>query len=110
MSLSSSTLLLLGLKLVPHRASDEATELDSPIEALGLLVHAIHTQVGFRLVQPAPAPNGEGAEANQLPSGWSSNGSPKFRYKHEQSSLEFVVTITELGGRAMIAAVAVQVR
>ena len=116
MSLDNSTLLPLALKLLPHSQSsasdsNKQTTLDSPIETLALLIHAIHTQVGFHLVQPAPAQAQEGAEVivNQLPATWTSNGAAKFRYKHEQSSLEFVITVTELGGRAMVAAVAVEV-
>ncbi|ORY55967.1 PI31 proteasome regulator N-terminal-domain-containing protein, partial [Leucosporidium creatinivorum] len=107
-SLTPSSLSSLAVSLLP---SDD-NSLSSPIEALALLIHSIHTQVGFRLISPAsPAvEQEEGAQSviNKLPAGWSSSGSPKFKYKHEQSSLEFVISVTELGGRALVAAVAVE--
>lgn len=106
-SLTASSILESALSLLP--TNDGTVKLATPIEALELIVHAIHTQTGFRLVSPASDP--DSSVANRLPSNWTRDGTPtKLKYKHDQSSLEFVVSVVELGGRAMLAAVAVQVR
>lgn len=108
-SLTPSTLLSLALALVPP----STTTLAQPADALALLIHAIHTNVGFRLISPV-APRAEGQsegqaheeQKNALGPGW--DAALKFKYRHEQSALEFVVSVVELGGRAIIAAVAVE--
>jgi proteasome inhibitor subunit 1 (PI31) len=109
-SLTPSTLLPLALTLVPP----STTTLVHPADALALLVHAIHTNVGFRLISPvAPRAAGQAEgqlmeeQKNVLGPGW--DVGLKFKYRHEQSALEFVVSVVELGGRAIIAAVAVEV-
>ena len=106
--LSPAALNRLALSLLPAPSSG-SPDLLSPIEAAALLAHAIHTSTGFRLVEPAPPAVADGEEGvkNQLPSDWTRT--TKFKYKHEQSSLEFVVNVVELGGRGMVAAVAVEV-
>lgn len=109
--LSPSALASLAPRLVSPSCS-----LSSPVQALALLVHAIHSALSFRLVQPAPAPPTEGSDeehqqANRLPDDWPPpHGELKFRYRHDQSSLEFVVTVVELGDRALVAGAAVDVR
>ncbi|GAA5863659.1 hypothetical protein JCM8547_003684 [Rhodosporidiobolus lusitaniae] len=104
--------------LLPRLVSP-STSLSSPPQALALVVHAIHSALSFRLISPSPsstpAPtstDGGQAEAphpNKLPDGWpvAQGGELKLKYRHEQSSLEFVVSVVELGGRALIAGVAV---
>ncbi|KAM0755560.1 hypothetical protein T439DRAFT_351335 [Meredithblackwellia eburnea MCA 4105] len=88
----------------------QQADLKTPIEAAALLSHAIHTAVGFRLVDPPPVDQNDGADdvKNKLPSNWIPGGSSKLKYRHEQSSLEFVVSVVEIGGRGMVAAVAVE--
>lgn len=109
--LSPATLNRLASSLVPP-SQPGSPDLKTPIEAAALLAHAIHTSTGFRLVDPAPLAAAEGEEVvkNRLPSDWAAGGTTKYKYKHEQSSLEFVVNLVELGGRGQVAAVAVQVR
>ncbi|GAA5820921.1 hypothetical protein JCM11251_001877 [Rhodosporidiobolus azoricus] len=114
-SLDPSNLVDLARSLV---AQD--TALTSPTQALALLLHSIHSALSFRLVSPSPLSpptnaterqgDGEGGEAhpNRLPEGWPQQGGElKFRYKHHQSSLEFVITVVELGDRALVAGAAV---
>ncbi|BGP20141.1 hypothetical protein JCM10213_000774 [Rhodosporidiobolus nylandii] len=108
--LDPSALLPLAQRLVSPSAT-----LSSPIQALALLIHAIHSALSFRLVSPAPSPaeESEGADEqphpNRLPGDWPRQGEElKFKYRHEQSSLEFVITVIELGGRALVAGVAVE--
>lgn len=120
-SLLPSNLLPLALSLLPSSitstsptSTDSAIKpisLNNSIEALGLLIHSIHSSLGFRLIEPKPLEpkEGESETSNELPLNWNSNGSPKFKYKHEQSSLDFIISVVELGGRALIAAAAVEV-
>lgn len=90
-------------------AVDEAS-LESPCEAMALLAHACMLAVGFRLI--GLSDDGKlgtrAAEAGQptpLPSQWRQNspqGHYAFRYAHDQSSLEFVVKVSRMGGKAVI--------
>lgn len=75
---------------------DTAT-LKSPVQALALLSYAIHSQLDFRCL-------------DQLDDDWiDKEGSNfKFKYRHDQSSLEFVVSIQDLAPspRLLVAAAA----
>ncbi|BGP43576.1 hypothetical protein JCM10449v2_007617 [Rhodotorula kratochvilovae] len=99
--LAPDALLALARRLVAPDAS-----LSTPAQALALVVHALHSALGFRLVQPAPT---EGADPpNRLPDDWPHpQGELKFRYKHDQSSLEFVISVVNLGDRLLVAGAAV---
>ncbi|GAA5985605.1 hypothetical protein JCM10908_007038 [Rhodotorula pacifica] len=79
-------------------AGDEHATLTSPVQALALLSYAIHSQLDFRLVSP-DAP---------LQADWLSRDTFKFRYRHDQSSLEFVVSVQDLhpSPRLLVAAAA----
>ncbi|GJN94413.1 hypothetical protein Rhopal_007493-T1 [Rhodotorula paludigena] len=87
--------------------------LATPAHALALVVHALHSALAFRLVDPAPPPppaesTDEHATPNRLPDSWPAPGAElKFRYKHAQSSLDFVVSIVQLGDRLLVAGAAV---
>ncbi|KAH7887861.1 PI31 proteasome regulator N-terminal-domain-containing protein [Phlebopus sp. FC_14] len=84
--------------------------LTSPQDGLAALVHTVLSALAFRLVaiddnSPArPHPD------NVLPDDWNSKGLVDriFRYKHDQSSLEFVVKVIKLGQRTLINAIAVE--
>lgn len=73
------------------------TRIASAVQALALLAHAIHAQLDFRLVHP-----------QELPSDWLERDQFKLRYRHDQSSLEFVVSVQDLAPspRLLIAAAA----
>ncbi|GAA6017036.1 hypothetical protein JCM11491_006137 [Sporobolomyces phaffii] len=90
--LSADRLVTLAKSIAPR-----ATLFTSPSQVVVLLVHAIHTSLSFRLTTPTPT--GDGAE-NALPDDWQQSSS--FRYKHDQSSLEFVVSVLDLGDKLMI--------
>ncbi|KAG6336353.1 hypothetical protein ID866_2748 [Astraeus odoratus] len=85
-------------------------KLASPHDAIAVLVHTAFTALDFRLVATddvsavRPHPN------NVLPDDWNTKGlvDRTFRYKHEQSSLEFLVKIIKLGQRTLINAIAVE--
>lgn len=111
-SLSPGDLLNLARTLLP----EGSTTLVAPVSALALLIHAIHTATGFQLLRESSPPANEEASSsaalhNELPADWQPSGvGIGFQYKHDQSSLQFHVKVLEVGGRAIIIGVAVQVR
>ena len=86
--------------------------LQSPQDALATLVHTALTVLGFRLIGVDDSSSTSTFEGNVLPESWNSHGPGHytFRYKHEQSSLEFVLKMAKLGNRFTINAIAVEVR
>jgi proteasome inhibitor subunit 1 (PI31) len=111
-----------GSSSPPDDVSTTST-LTNPTSLIALLVHAIHTSLGFRQVRPAPptldsdgATSQDPLERNKWPREWwernSARGEESFslEYRHEQSSLVFQVRIARLGGRTVVNAVAVEVR
>ncbi|GAA5868441.1 hypothetical protein JCM3774_005380 [Rhodotorula dairenensis] len=97
--LETDKLIARARSLVEGDAAAGGASLASPVQALALLSHAIHSQLDFRLVQPDP-----------LPPDWLAHGNDhfKFRYRHDQSSLEFVVSVQDLdpSPRLLVAAAA----
>ncbi|GAA5901575.1 proteasome inhibitor PI31 family protein [Sporobolomyces salmoneus] len=87
--LSTDRLLSLCGSLSPP--SSALTSLPS---AILLLLHSIHSSLSFRLIDPAPI------EDNHLPSNWTSTSGLK--YKHDQSSLEFFISVVDLGDKLLI--------
>lgn len=108
------------LAVVPHLLPNPISQLRAPADALALLIHGIHTAVGFRLTSPAAQSEGQGKDtdteseatavntedeqpeqANRLGNGWNIHGEDMyaFEYKHEQSSLVFRIRIMKLGNR-----------
>lgn len=77
--------------------SDDTATLESPVQALALLSYAIHSRLDFRCIDPQPDRDWLQHERNF-----------KFKYRHDQSSLEFVVSIQDLdpSPRLLVAAAA----
>lgn len=100
--LSPSTLLGLLPALLPP----SAPTLTSPHDALVAFLHTIHISLGFRFASAAAYTNDR-----VLADDWNRNGpdSYKLEYKHEQSSLNFLVKVTTMGSKAIIHAMAVEV-
>ncbi|KAH7916331.1 PI31 proteasome regulator N-terminal-domain-containing protein [Hygrophoropsis aurantiaca] len=84
--------------------------LNSPLDGLAALVHAALTALAFRLVAIDDSSPGKLYPDNVLPDDWNTHtaGIRTFRYKHDQSSLEFVVNVTKLGQRTQIHAIALE--
>lgn len=80
-------------------------------DAIAVLLHASMVALSFRLIAmdefspPSPGAN------NVLPPDWNKNapGLYSFRYKHNQSSLEFLIKIISLGRRTLVNAIALEV-
>ncbi|TGO90854.1 hypothetical protein BPOR_0048g00030 [Botrytis porri] len=92
--------------LPTHQKDDTDSDISSSYEAIALFSHACMIAVGFRLIGFA-----EGQEnkteceqlAPRLSSKWNSSfGSHSFLYAHSQSSMQYVVKIDRLGGKAEI--------
>lgn len=89
-----------------HAKEDTNSDLSSSYEAIALFTHACMTAVGFRLLG-----FGEGQKISEelaglsprLSTKWNSSfGSHSFLYAHTQSSMEYVVKVDRLGGKAEI--------
>ncbi|GAA5847014.1 hypothetical protein JCM3766R1_005898 [Sporobolomyces carnicolor] len=73
-----------------------STRLTSLAQVVSLVLHAIHSSLSFRLIDPKPAHE----NSSELPSDWlTANG---FKYRHDQSSLEFLVSVVDLGDKLLI--------
>ena len=97
---------------LPKLLPKENKSLKSPQDALAALVHTALAILGFRLVGVDDSSFQGTYEDNVLPECWNTHGPGHytFRYKHEQSSLEFVLKLAKLGTRFTINAIAVEVR
>ncbi|KIK95501.1 hypothetical protein PAXRUDRAFT_11405 [Paxillus rubicundulus Ve08.2h10] len=84
--------------------------LKSPNDALAALVHAILSTLAFRLIAIDDTSPPRSFPSNVLPSDWNTRESVDytFRYRHEQSTLEFLVKIIKLGQRTLTTAIAVE--
>ena len=92
--------------LPTHAREDTNSDLSSSYEAIALFAHACMTAVGFRFLG-----FGEGQKmeeecqrlAPRLPTKWNSSfGSHAFLYAHSQSSMQYVVKVDRLGGKAEV--------
>ncbi|KAI0758293.1 PI31 proteasome regulator N-terminal-domain-containing protein [Irpex lacteus] len=98
------------LSKLPSLLPTGKRELKSPQDGLAALVHTALSILGFRLVGVDDSATISTFENNVLPFEWNSHGpgAYTFRYKHEQSSFEFLLKISKLGGRTMINAIAIE--
>ena len=92
--------------LPTHTRDDTNSDISSSYEAIALFAHACMTAVGFRLLG-----FGEGQKleeecqslAPRLSTKWNTYfGSHAFLYAHSQSSMQYVVKVDRLGGKAEI--------
>ncbi|KAI0347384.1 hypothetical protein BDW22DRAFT_1387585 [Trametopsis cervina] len=95
---------------LPTLLPSDTKELKSTQDGLAALVHTVLTILGFRLIGVDDSSTNTIFESNVLPSEWNSHGpgAYTFRYKHEQSSFEFIIKVAKLGGRTMINAIAAE--
>lgn len=120
-ALSPDAILDYMSKSLPAQSNDGPL-LKDPYSAIALFSHACMLAVGFRLiglgeddkigqfVQSCHADFSDmviEAQSNPedvqpLPNEWNASSSYAFRYAHSQSSLEFLIKVTRLGGKAII--------
>ncbi|TFK29359.1 hypothetical protein FA15DRAFT_632367 [Coprinopsis marcescibilis] len=86
----------------------DGKHLGSPQDGLAALTHTAFSVLAFRLtaVNDVAVPSSD----NVLPSEWNKNGPGhySFKYRHDQSSLEFAITVSKLGNRTVINAIALE--
>ncbi|KZW04281.1 hypothetical protein EXIGLDRAFT_828191 [Exidia glandulosa HHB12029] len=94
------------LSLLPSLLPQDGKKLSSPTDALAVLFHTMLTALEFRLVAIDDDSVHQHAESNVLPPQWTAHpGTHTFRYKHTQSSLEFVLKIIRLASRTVVNAI-----
>lgn len=100
------------ISLLPTLLHPSSKSLASPQDAIAALLHTVLTAVAFRLVAVDETSAADSTLANVLPPSWNKDGPGHytFRYRHDQSSLEFILKVSKLGGRTLINAIAVEVR
>lgn len=98
---------------LPSLLPADSKFLRSPQDALATLLHTALTTLAFRLTSIDEEFNSTSQiQSNVLPEGWNKNGPSHytFKYKHDQSSLEFVIKVSKLGTRTIFNAIALEVR
>ena len=117
--LDPSALLHVLQQLLPS----SEPQLRLPSDALSAMIHTIMTRLDFRLaglseddLLPQPSSDesssssSDATSTNKLPAEWNSKGPDhySFRYKHHQSSLDYLVKIVKLGNKAVIYGIVMQ--
>ncbi|PMD16547.1 hypothetical protein NA56DRAFT_649409 [Hyaloscypha hepaticicola] len=92
--------------LPTHAKGDTSSDFSSSYEAIALFAHACMTAVGFRLIGYSEGQKTEAELAKiapRLSTKWNSSfGSHSFLYAHSQSSMQYVIKVDRLGGKAEI--------
>jgi hypothetical protein len=85
--------------------------LSAPQDGIAALLHSAMTILGFRLVGLDDSSPDVQHEQNVLPEEWSKNSpdSFAFRYRHDQSSLVFLLKVVKLSKRIVIHGIALEV-
>ncbi|KAJ6599191.1 PI31 proteasome regulator N-terminal-domain-containing protein [Mycena vulgaris] len=97
------------ISLLPTLLPPSKKTLSSSQDGIAALLHAAMTSLAFRLVAIDEASPGT-SSLPVLPEEWNKGGPSHytFRYKHDQSSLEFILKVSKLGGRTLINAIALE--
>lgn len=97
--------------LLPTLLPLTAKKLNSSHDGIAALVHTALSALAFRLIGIDESSTVLSSFDNVLPEAWNQHGPGNytFRYKHDQSSLEFVVKVIKLGARTLINAIAIEV-
>ncbi|OSD04371.1 hypothetical protein PYCCODRAFT_1433756 [Trametes coccinea BRFM310] len=98
------------LHALPGVLPSNKKKLESPQDAIAALIHTVFTVLGFRLISTDESGPSRTYENNVLPEEWNQHGPGNyaFRYKHEQSSLEFLVKVVKLGNRTLVNSIALE--
>ncbi|KAF8974339.1 PI31 proteasome regulator N-terminal-domain-containing protein [Flammula alnicola] len=99
------------LAALPSLLPTESKSLTSPQDGIAALIHTALTTLAFRLTAIDESSTSRSQiPSNVLPAGWNNNGPGHyaFKYKHDQSSLEFVIKLSKLGTRTVINAIALE--
>lgn len=99
------------ISLLPTLLPPTNKNLASPQDGLAALIHTAMSALAFRLIAVDDMSPAISSLINILPAEWNANGPGHytFRYKHDQSSLEFIMKVVKLGSRTLINAIAAEV-
>lgn len=104
-ALSANSILKYMSQSLPTQDSGQQA-LKNPYAAVALFAHACMLAVGFRLIGLGEdhriEAQSESTDVVPLPPEWDSSSSYAFRYKHAQSSMEYLVKVNRLGNKAII--------
>ena len=97
---------------LPSLLPEAAKKLNSAQDGLAALLHTTMVELGFRLIAVDEHSPSRSDLNNVLPEDWAKHGpgTYAFRYKHDQSSLEFLLKVSKLGNRTLFNAIALEVR
>lgn len=97
--------------LPTHQKDDSTSDMSSSAEVITLFTHSCMIKLGFRLLGFNEDQKNESecqALAPRLPPRWNASvSSYSFLYAHTQSSMQFVIRIDRMGGKAEIRGLAV---
>ncbi|EMD40641.1 hypothetical protein CERSUDRAFT_103020 [Gelatoporia subvermispora B] len=98
------------IQALPNVLPPAKKRLESPQDAIAALVHTALVTLSFRLIAVDESSPARSILNSVLPDEWNQHGPGHytFRYRHEQSSLEFVVKVVKLGSRTVINSIAVE--
>lgn len=96
---------------LPNVLPSSDKKLKSPHDGIVALVHAVLNLLLFRLIAVDESSPASTTLNGVLPAGWNQHGPGHYtlRYRHEQSSLEFVIKVSKLGSRTVFNAIALEV-
>ena len=96
---------------LPSLLPEAAKKLDSSQDGLVALLHTAMVELGFRLIAVDEHSPPKTDLNNILPEDWVKHGPGSYtlRYKHDQSSLEFLLKVSKLGNRTLFNAIALEV-
>jgi hypothetical protein len=97
---------------LPGLLPSNKRRLESQQDAITALIHSAFNALSFRLIAVDDSSLASTTLSGILPETWNANGPGNYtlRYRHEQSSLEFIIKVVKLGGRTLINAIGVGVR
>ncbi|KAF6762359.1 PI31 proteasome regulator N-terminal-domain-containing protein [Ephemerocybe angulata] len=97
------------ISLLPTLLPENAKTLACPQDGLAALIHSAFTALAFRLIAVNDSTS-EITSGNILPPQWNKNGPGdySFKYRHDQSSLEFLIKVSKLGTRTVVNAIAIE--
>ncbi|KAI0254912.1 PI31 proteasome regulator N-terminal-domain-containing protein [Lactifluus subvellereus] len=93
-----------------NRLPSNKKRLESQQDAIAALVHTAFNALSFRLIAVDDSTPASSTLKDVLPESWNAHGPGNYtlRYRHEQSSLEFIVKIVKLGSRTLVNAIAME--
>jgi hypothetical protein len=100
------------ISLLPTLLPPLSKKLSSAHDGIAALLHSSMSALAFRLIAVDDSSPAQPIVGNVFPDEWNKHGPGNytFRYRHDQSSLEFVVKFVKLGNRTLINAIAIEVR